>query len=413
MSDEEAKKTSSSSNNEVEWICSKAGHTWRARPYNVCSKGNGCPRCRWTPSESESLYSRREELYKRGIKYTMSDAAASKIFACSDDFAFFECAHGHTWETRLRRVLGNKSGCPECVSTLGERNMFVRRREIEERGLMYTVSDDVAKTIFACSNTKTEFRCAFGHTWQATPNSVFGYMESGCKECFNTPSVDKSLFGRKAECERRGFKYAMTDADAMLVYSMSRQYADFICDCGSPWSARVYNVFSTNKTGCPICGRTNICEGLVRSAIREMDFGGAYVRLDEGEWLPPGGINGRMLRFDIRVRGSIGGGERAFIVEVDGQQHFEPVHFGGGVLTDHEKQLCTDVEKIKWALGNGISVVRIPTNVVSFGADHDPEWRSKLACMCRDALACLPDGFAQIFIYPGTCCMYTQHVLRL
>lgn len=192
----------------------------------------------------------------------------------------------------------------------------------------------------------------------------------------------------------------------------------WICiSCGGTWKAMTNDVCGKNKTGCPVCNRPGDTERRVREALGEMDLG-VEVSVDAGEWTPPEGGDGRRRRFDIRVNVIAKGvRERFFIIEVDGEQHFGTTMFFGGVPTDHDAQVISDAEKMKWAFERGIPIVRIPTSVVAWGsAERDRDWVSKLEVECRKAAelcSTADDPSMPLFLYPGSGDKYARHVAAL
>jgi hypothetical protein len=84
----------------------------------------------------------------------------------------FRCPKNHTWMTRPDDVLRGH-GCPKCNNNFPLTKEIVNER-IKDRGIEL-IGELVTTDIHSV------FRCANGHTWKPTPNSVL--KGSGCPLC--------------------------------------------------------------------------------------------------------------------------------------------------------------------------------------------------------------------------------------
>lgn len=103
------------SNLKVWWIC-EHGHEWKAVIASRV-KGHGCPYCSGTlplkgVSDFETLH---PELAKEWHPTKNGDLRPCDLTAKSGKRVWWQCKHGHEWETIVRnRTRGNK--CPYCIN---------------------------------------------------------------------------------------------------------------------------------------------------------------------------------------------------------------------------------------------------------------------------------------------------------
>jgi hypothetical protein len=234
-------------------------------------------------------------------------------------------------------------------------------------------------------------------------------------------SITKSLFGQKNNLNDRDIFYSrLTDEEASKIAMNSQTKRWFTHRvCGTEWEARPANVCGKQQQGCPKCGKLNVCENLVREALRGMALGDGVVvvGVDDSDWSPEDCVYGHRYRFDIRVHVSIDGATepvRFFLIEVDGPQHFEARCFDGANPTNPDAQRHTDILKMQWAFERDIPVVRVPTAVVSFSSKaREVNWIERVRGVCIPAAKYEQrvSGIKfPLFVYPGTEKLYSRHI---
>lgn len=167
------------------------GHEWVAMPSNVM-RGRDCPQC---TSLSKDVVN--ERIANRGI-FMVGD------YQGTQKNSVFRCLKGHQWIARLNSVMSGR-GCPQCKSLSKD----VVNERIANRGI-FMVGE------FKTVGKKTAFRCAEGHEWNATPNSIMSGC--GCPRCakygFN-PANPANLYYIRVESELGTFwKIGITNYDA-------------------------------------------------------------------------------------------------------------------------------------------------------------------------------------------------------
>ncbi|NVM28771.1 MAG: hypothetical protein HWN65_08005 [Candidatus Helarchaeota archaeon] len=93
------------------------------------------------------------------------------------------CEEGHVWEITPNNI---KQGhwCPQCVAE--EQALKPERRqnaleELKEYVRQHHRSSEILSTVYVNNRTTVKCRCAEGHIWEATPNSI--KSGSWCRKC--------------------------------------------------------------------------------------------------------------------------------------------------------------------------------------------------------------------------------------
>lgn len=96
--------------------------------------------------------------------------------------------------------------------------------------------------------TPARFKCEHGHIWQTSAWNVFAGR--GCPVCANKK---RGIARRvtKSEINARLFERGIRLVNDVITVSTK---VDFICDCGNIWSAKPNNIL--NGTGCPKCAKS-------------------------------------------------------------------------------------------------------------------------------------------------------------
>ena len=112
---------------------------------------------------------------------------------------------------------------------------------------------------------KRRFKCAKGHTWETTLNSVLGHNKTGCPTCRKQ---------RNGSPEQR-----LAELGFILVgdFKNVAEKCTVRCPQGHEWEARVHNILGPAKTGCPICLRVTREEAAARLESRGIELVGEYI----------------------------------------------------------------------------------------------------------------------------------------
>jgi hypothetical protein len=144
----------------------------------------------------------------------------------------WRCGHGHEWKAAWTNI---QSGhwCPTCARgspySIDDMQTFAARR-----------NGACISTTYVNSYTKLRWRCAEGHTWEATPRLVLG--GTWCPRCaLREPWTLERL---RVEARNRGGE--------CLGETEEHGRFRFRCQLGHKWSGRIVNVAS-GGSWCPVC----------------------------------------------------------------------------------------------------------------------------------------------------------------
>jgi hypothetical protein len=143
-----------SASSVLRWRCHK-GHEWRESLAKII-RGRWCPVCR--PLRRVTIAQLKSKAADNGGKCLSStyDGPAAELR--------WLCARGHEWQARARNIL-NGSWCPQCAGN--------KRKDIGTMQLLARKHGGrCLSTVYRNMNSHLRWRCAKGHSWEATPAAV-------------------------------------------------------------------------------------------------------------------------------------------------------------------------------------------------------------------------------------------------
>ena len=163
----------------------------------------------------------------------------------------WRCELGHTWNTSVRhRVFGSK--CPTCSNKKvlpGLNDLATTHPELAAQADGWDPT-----TVSAGSNTKKQWRCGLGHTWNTSVNHR--QSGTGCPTCSNK----KVLPGFNDLATTNPELAAQADGwDPTTVSGSSHAKRNWRCELGHQWVAVVYS--RTFGRGCPFCSGNSVLVG--------------------------------------------------------------------------------------------------------------------------------------------------------
>lgn len=268
----------------------------------------------------------------------------------------------HIYKARIsNRTKAKPSGCPMCSlppkkicpcnSLAGKRPDLISEWDVERNGdvlpTQVAVSSD-AKRYWTCSKTT----CGH-HKWEASPHSRTG-MNSGCPfckshrfcPCYNLATEHRDLIDKEWDSKMN------TDLDPTTLAPTSRNFAWWIGNpCKHSWRAVIGNR-TIRGSGCPKCRQSKMEK--VMLAILQVMTTNKQIKEYDYQWQIP------TTRFSIDFRITCLNGS-IVALEMDGEQHFEPVAFGSS--KDPEEMFLNvvrrDSEKNDWCVKNKFRLLRI------------------------------------------------------
>lgn len=170
------------SHRKVWWRCA-AGHSWQAMVY-VRSGGSGCPYCTHRrPAEGETTLQDRFPALAAEWDREKNPGTPAGVMQGSHRIVWWRCPEGHSYRAAVRsRTRG--TGCPYCAgrAVLPEETSLAARYPLlaaewdaEKNGAL------TPRQTAAGSHRRVWWRCARGHSWQATV--VSRSYGTGCPYC--------------------------------------------------------------------------------------------------------------------------------------------------------------------------------------------------------------------------------------
>ena len=273
--------------------------------------------------------------------------------SASEKIKFLCKVCGHVWGATPNNITRGK-GCRRCADiAFGESRKLTQERfrakvsEVHE-GKVIPLEDHIG------SREKVKFICAYcWNIWLARPDNIM--HGRGCPQCKINKLGERTRLTRK-EFEKELIRVHKGSIILGDKYINTGTNVDFICKkCGNRWSSKPSHI--TQGHGCPDCcdkskGEEIIAEYLSGAGFtfkREVTFDGLKRQ--------------RSLRYDFAVLDKTTL-EPTALIEFDGEQHFRPVEYFGGVET-WESLKKSDEMKNQYARRNGIKLIRIPYSKIS------------------------------------------------
>lgn len=364
------------SNQKIWWKCNKDPcgdcHLWFTTVNSVVrSPTNGCPFCsRRKVCLHDSLFSTHPKLmeewdYEENKKLgfdpqTLASGSGKVVFwRCSKH----KTCDQHKWQSRINHRTSGRN-CPFCAKT-GSKGLVCSCSSLtsQEPDLLDSwywkknnklgiypnkVSVGSDKIVYwKCSHHTT---CS-KHVWK---EKIGVRKRGGCPFCSHQRCCRCDSFMNSFPELRKEFDVEKNNK--INPYEIS--YGSDIklwwkCEKGHSWRTKVNHRSSGNGHGCPICKESRLekeCRRLLT------DLAGVYrFRFEEQKKFPDlirKKTNGK-LKFDFYVTGF----QYDILIELDGEQHFEIVRFGGMENLDDTQE--RDKIKFKYCLDNNKHLIHI------------------------------------------------------
>lgn len=241
------------------WKC-KDGHTWEAT-ITSRKRGSGCPSCagvRLTPGQND-LLSKFPEIAKELI-----DSDPSTLSVTSKQKVKWQCRNSHIYIAAVGdRTRGQ--GCGVCAGKQIQadvNDLQTTHPEIASEADGW----DPTKVTFG-SNKNLTWKCAFGHRWDATPNSRC-ISKTNCPICGGR----KILAGFNDLATKFPSIAAEADGwDPSLVLAGSNRKLGWKCSLGHRWVTQL-NIRTSQGTGCPTCSGHQVLSGFNDLASKYPDL---------------------------------------------------------------------------------------------------------------------------------------------
>lgn len=219
---------------KVIWQCIEKGHKFESTYDNIKRTKHFCPVCR--PNAPKTLEDCKVFAQTRGA------LCLSNKYQSSKKKMIWQCADGHTFESTWDSYSrAEKSGCSQC-----EGNARLSLEEAREIALKN--NGECLSTDYVNNRTPMEWRCARGHIWTTTLDSI--KRVHWCQACNNgTKTIEEC----KEFAESKGGRCLSTH------YVDTSQHLLWECHKGHQWYASFGNINrSTGGSWCPECWKCDI-----------------------------------------------------------------------------------------------------------------------------------------------------------
>jgi Zn ribbon nucleic-acid-binding protein len=314
------------------------GFEWNVNPKAFLS-GSRCPKC--------------AENYT--VKKTNDEFITEVYNLVGNEYEFLEdyqngrtkllCHHikcGHKWYVTPKGFLFNNNRCPYCSN----RNVIKTNKQFAIE--VFDLVGDAYEFLEEYKGSHVKIKCKHvkcGHTWSITPRSFLNGTR--CPMCSCKKPMKTTEQFKKEVYDLVGDEYTVLEdylgADTKIKMRHN--------SCGHIWNITPAHFLSNRR--CPICtkskGEQNIAKYLQTNNINYIQ----EYRLTDCK-----NKTGYILPFDFYLP------DYNLLIEYDGEQHFEPVTFGGipqeKALKNFKKQEIRDKIKNDYCILNNLPLLRIP-----------------------------------------------------
>lgn len=245
-----------------------------------------------------------------------------------DEKLDIKCPDGHVFNITFHNFLHNHSRCPICKGGVVFSYEYVKEY-IESKG------SKLLSSTYTNANTKLEIECINGHIHHQT----FSAFQRGTGCCYCDNSSRKLTYEFVKEyIESFGYKL-LSD-----TYINTNSHLLVMCNKGHTYKVSFHNFKAGYR--CPVCNGSK-GEDMVGKVLKTMNLEHfAQYRFKDCR-------HKNTLPFDFYIP------SLNACIEYDGQQHFEPVEYFGGMKSFKDTQLRDEI-KNAYCRDKSIQLIRIP-----------------------------------------------------
>lgn len=184
------------------------------------------------------------------------------------------------------------------------------------------------------------------HTFERAPSIMFTQNSLFCPWCETHPFVYTEEMIKEKTYELWGTEYTLLNISSLQNKNGSKRIIVCHNNCGFKYSVSLWNFL--HGQGCPKC-KSSHGEVKVRKYLNEHNF-----KFQEQYSIF---IDNTYLRFDFYLEEN----NQKFAIEYNGIQHYQPVHYFGGI-EGFQKQQKRDELKNQYCCSHKINLIVIPYN---------------------------------------------------
>ena len=243
------------SSNKTYWFRCSEGHAWKATVVGMHGRKREvvCPYCAGRRFSAESnLAKQSPDLAKQWHPTKNLPKTPETILAGSGISVWWQCEKGHEWMAPPAKRFLRGDGCPYCSGrrVTPETSLAVCFPEVAEEWDHERNGDLTPDNVTAGSGARVWWRCAQGHSWQASvSNRTRGHR---CPLCRDRSIRHGSLAQDHPELVAQ-WDWERNEKPPEAYRSRSNQKVWWRCKEGHSWQATPDSRVS--GSGCPACRR--------------------------------------------------------------------------------------------------------------------------------------------------------------
>lgn len=255
----------------------------------------------------------------------------STVYEGYDKPLEFVCPNKHQTTLSYHTWKNSQYGCSICGrAAVGEKNRlsyeFVKSKFEERNFVLLTTEYKNKKQIL-------EFKCDNDHINNISFDSFY-HAGNGCSIC--SQSKKHTITGINDIFSAEGYALLSTE------YENNKQYLKYKCPNGHKHETKLNTFLCGHR--CPTCNEPK-GERLARLYLDKINFNYTTQKTFSNCRFK------NLLKFDLYVNDS-------FIIEFDGQQHFQSIEYFGGI-EKYKKQVTKDIKKNLFCAVSNIPLLRI------------------------------------------------------
>lgn len=325
---------------KIKFKCNK-GHIFEAEPNSIINRGECCRICAFEKLRQSQIMPKDQFIQK--LQQSNPTIKLISPYTKSSDRMQFKCIKcGHIWKTGGTHLIGNNpNGCPNCAKVrmlptlkLGPESIKISKEEFAQR-----VHQAYPKwhllSEYQSQGNQVIIKCEHDHIFKAWPQQLWR-KHVKCNDCDYLARKNNAL----KQLAKRHPGYKM-----LSKFINTSHKAEFMCNKGHKFIANTDSVL--RATGCPECNIKSYGEEDIKKYFKKHDI--KYL----SPFKPATCLDKGRLHYDFKV-GNI-------LIEYQGQQHYRPVDYFGGIK-QFELQQRHDQIKREWAKNNGYREIEIKYN---------------------------------------------------
>lgn len=304
--------------------CKKCGYEWNASLTSAIRAKIGCPRCAGNARLTNDIIDERlknKSIYRIGHCLNCSEKIEYGCHIC-----------GHIWKATSDNISRGISGCPKCSN-----KVKLTHEVIDEK---LKIKNITRLTDYVNNKSLMRYKCNIcNYEWETTGGSVLN-SNTGCRKCAGTILLTNKEVDEKL---KETFVYRIGE------YINSSSKIEFGCKiCGNIWKAAPASVI--HNRGCPLCAAKKTEREVyffLKNIIDPKKITHQYVVKNYFKYKG----KSRVMFIDFFIEPNIA-------IEINGEQHYDPVNCFGG-KKKHKYVLNRDEQCKKYCKENNINLLEI------------------------------------------------------